>query len=104
MAENLRGRALKLLARREHTRRELESKLAADDVEPAEVEPVLKEFEARLAVRIPRDRAAHSCAEVALRVSPHRARAARPGRFRRSARGRVARAQGRRTWAGAGGL
>jgi regulatory protein len=46
MAENLRGRALKLLAGREHTRQELERKLAAD-AEPAEIEAVLKELEAR---------------------------------------------------------
>src|SRR5688572_11220521 len=47
MAESLRARALKLLARREHTRRELERKLAADAADPDEVEAVLKEFEAR---------------------------------------------------------
>ena len=36
-----------MLARREHTRRELERKLAADTADPDEVEAVLKEFEAR---------------------------------------------------------
>jgi regulatory protein len=46
MAESLRARALRLLAGREHTRRELERKLAAD-AEPAEIEAVLKEFESR---------------------------------------------------------
>jgi len=48
MAESLRARALKFLARREHTRRELERKLAAADAaDPDEVEAVLKECEAR---------------------------------------------------------
>jgi len=47
MAESLRARALKLLARREHTRRELERKLAADAADPGEIEAVLEEFEAR---------------------------------------------------------
>jgi len=47
MAENLRPRALKLLARREHTRRELARKLAAEAEDPAEVDAVLDEFERR---------------------------------------------------------
>ena len=47
MAESLRARALKLLARREHTRRELERKLAADAGDPDEIEAVLKDLEAR---------------------------------------------------------
>ena len=47
MAENLRGRALKLLARREHTRAELARKLAVDAEDPAEIEGVLDEFEKR---------------------------------------------------------
>ncbi|HZM45099.1 MAG TPA: recombination regulator RecX [Burkholderiales bacterium] len=47
MAESLRARALKLLARREHTRRELERKLAADAADPGEIEAVLEEFETR---------------------------------------------------------
>ena len=44
---NLRAHALKLLARREHTRRELERKLAAEAEDPAAIEGVLDEFEAR---------------------------------------------------------
>lgn len=47
MAESLRARALKLLARREHTRLEVERKLAADGGDPGEIAAVLKEFEAR---------------------------------------------------------
>ena len=47
MSAELRKRALALLARREHSRAELARKLAADDVEPAEIEAVLKEFEER---------------------------------------------------------
>jgi regulatory protein len=45
VSAELRKRALKLLARREHTRRELERKLAEADADPAEVEAVLDEFE-----------------------------------------------------------
>jgi len=47
MAETLRARALKLLARREHTRRELERKLAAGGEGRAEIETVLDELERR---------------------------------------------------------
>jgi regulatory protein len=47
MAESLRGRALKLLARREHTRAELARKLAAHAEDPAELESVLDDFERR---------------------------------------------------------
>ncbi len=47
MAESLRARALKLLARREHTRRELERKLTPHAEGPVEVETVLNELEAR---------------------------------------------------------
>ena len=47
MAENLRGRALKLLARREHTRAELARKLAVDAEDPAQIEGVLDDFEKR---------------------------------------------------------
>jgi regulatory protein len=47
VAENLRGRALKLLARREHTRAELARKLAVDADDPAEIEGVLDDFEKR---------------------------------------------------------
>lgn len=47
MAESLLGRALKLLARREHSRAELSRKLAADAVDPAEIENVLDECERR---------------------------------------------------------
>lgn len=47
MAESLRGRALKLLARREHTRAELARKLAADAEDPAEIEGVLDDLEKR---------------------------------------------------------
>jgi regulatory protein len=44
---SLRARALKLLARREHTRRELERKLAAQAEDPVEIETVLNELENR---------------------------------------------------------
>lgn len=44
---SLRERALKLLARREHSRRELGRKLAAHAEGPAEIERVLDELEAR---------------------------------------------------------
>jgi regulatory protein len=47
MGESLRARALKLLARREHTRSELGRKLAAGDADPGEIEAVLQEFETR---------------------------------------------------------
>jgi regulatory protein len=47
VSAELRKRALQLLARREHTRRELERKLAADAAAPGEIEAVLNEFEAR---------------------------------------------------------
>jgi regulatory protein len=43
----LRTRALRLLARREHSRREMERKLAAPDRDPAQVAAVLDELEAR---------------------------------------------------------
>lgn len=44
---SLRARALRLLARREHSRRELERKLAVHAEDPAEVGRVLDEFEAQ---------------------------------------------------------
>ena len=47
MAESLRGRALRMLARREHSRVELGRKLAAHAEDPAEIERVLDELEAR---------------------------------------------------------
>jgi regulatory protein len=47
MSSRLRKRALELLARREHTRRELGRKLAAHAEDPAEVEHVLDGLEAR---------------------------------------------------------
>ena len=47
MKESLRGRALKLLARREHTRAELARKLAVDAEDPSEIEGVLDDFERR---------------------------------------------------------
>jgi regulatory protein len=47
MAESLRSRALKMLARREHTRREIEKKLAADGGDPGEIEAVLNDLEKR---------------------------------------------------------
>jgi len=47
MGESLRARALKLLARREHTRSELARKLAEEEGDPGAVEAVLKELEAR---------------------------------------------------------
>jgi regulatory protein len=43
----LKGRALRLLARREHTRRELEQKLAAHVEESAELSALLDHFTAR---------------------------------------------------------
>ena len=47
MAESLQGRALKLLARREHTRAELARKLAEHAGSPSEIEDVLDECEKR---------------------------------------------------------
>jgi regulatory protein len=47
MAESLRARALRLLARREHSRAELGRKLAAHAADPDEVERVLDECEQR---------------------------------------------------------
>jgi regulatory protein len=47
MAESLRDRALRLLARREHTRAELSRKLAAHSEDPGEVERVLDDLERR---------------------------------------------------------
>ncbi len=47
MPESLRGRALKLLARREHTRAELVRKLSVHAEDPAELEGVLDDFERR---------------------------------------------------------
>jgi regulatory protein len=47
MADSLRERALRLLARREHTRRELARKLAADNEDSAGIERLLDELEAR---------------------------------------------------------
>ena len=47
MAESLRGRALKLLARREHTRAELARKLSVHTEDPAELESVLDDCERR---------------------------------------------------------
>ena len=47
MAESLRDRALRLLARREHTRAELARKLAAHSEDPGEIERVLDELEQR---------------------------------------------------------
>ena len=47
MAESLRGRALKLLARREHSRAELARKLSAHTEDPAEIEAVLDDCERR---------------------------------------------------------
>ena len=47
MAEGLRARALKLLARREHSRAELARKLSVHAGDPAEVERVLDDFERR---------------------------------------------------------
>jgi regulatory protein len=45
--ESLRARALRLLARREHTRAELVRKLSEEAGDPAEVERVLDDFERR---------------------------------------------------------
>jgi len=47
MAESLRARALRLLARREHSRAELARKLSLHTEDPADVEGVLDEFERR---------------------------------------------------------
>lgn len=47
MAESLRARALKLLARREHSRAELARKLSVHAGDPAEVERVLDDCERR---------------------------------------------------------
>lgn len=47
MGDSLRERALKLLARREHSRRELARKLAPHSEDPDELESVLDELEAR---------------------------------------------------------
>jgi regulatory protein len=47
MAESLQGRALKLLARREHTRAELARKLAPHAGDPAQIEALLDDFEKR---------------------------------------------------------
>ena len=46
MGDSLKERAVKLLARREHTRRELARKLAPD-ADPVEIERLLDELEAR---------------------------------------------------------
>ncbi len=47
MADSLRSRAMKLLARREHSRHELARKLAAHAQDPAELESVLDALEAQ---------------------------------------------------------
>jgi regulatory protein len=47
MKESLRARALRLLARREHARAELAKKLSVHAEDPAEIERVLDELEAR---------------------------------------------------------
>ena len=47
MAESLRARALKLLARREHSRAELARKLSVHAEDVAEIEGVLDDFEKR---------------------------------------------------------
>jgi len=44
---SLKGRALKLLAAREHSRRELERKLAPHETEPGELKTALDELQAR---------------------------------------------------------
>ncbi|MBL0394694.1 recombination regulator RecX [Ramlibacter monticola] len=44
---SVKGRALKLLAAREHSRQELERKLAAKEPDPAEVKQALDELQAR---------------------------------------------------------
>ena len=44
---SLKGRALKLLAAREHSRRELERKLAPHEAEPGQLKAVLDELQAR---------------------------------------------------------
>ena len=47
MGDSLKERAVKMLARREHTRRELARKLAADAEDPVKIERLLDELEAR---------------------------------------------------------
>ena len=47
MAETLRQRALKLLARREHSRSELARKLAPHAEDPSEIEQILEDLEKR---------------------------------------------------------
>jgi regulatory protein len=47
MGDSLKERAIKLLARREHTRRELARKLAADAEDPVEIERLLDDLEER---------------------------------------------------------
>ena len=44
---SLKGRALALLARREHSRRELERKLAEHEIEPGQLRQALDELQAR---------------------------------------------------------
>lgn len=44
---SLKGRALKLLAAREHSRRELERKLAPHEAEPGQIQTALDELQAR---------------------------------------------------------
>jgi regulatory protein len=44
---SLKGRALKLLAAREHSRRELERKLASHEAEPGQLKTALDELQAR---------------------------------------------------------
>lgn len=44
---SLKGRALRLLAAREHSRRELERKLAAHETEPGQLKTALDELQAR---------------------------------------------------------
>ncbi len=44
---SLKGRALRLLAAREHSRRELERKLAAHETEPGQLKAALDELQAR---------------------------------------------------------
>ncbi len=46
-APSLKGRALRLLSQREHSRAELERKLAAHEVEPGELARALDELQAR---------------------------------------------------------
>lgn len=47
MGDELKNRALRLLARREHSRAELRARLSAQAQDPAELERLLDEFEAR---------------------------------------------------------